>query len=78
MSNNTRGQYWLEATDHIRNANDYTFEDRAFWASTISALINAVMASAPDAVMVEVENIMAERKIKQMQAQADIERLLKL
>lgn len=64
-----RSDYWLEASKNIGDANALTMEDPEFWALWISALVNATMAAAPDAV---IEQVTAERKRVQKSTQESI------
>lgn len=74
MSDDIRGQHWLEASDCIAKANSRNMADPLFWAFTLSALVNATMAAAPDSVMDEVEVLKARRLRQQRKVQKGIKR----
>ena len=69
---NIRGQYWIEATENIREANSLDISDPEFWAAWISALVNATMAAVPDSVIAEVDFLTANRGSVQRAAQGKI------
>lgn len=70
---NIRGQYWLEATENIREANGLDISDPEFWAAWVSALVNSAMASVPDSVIKEVDFLVANRGSLQKGVQGRIE-----
>lgn len=74
MSDNIRGQFWLEASDCIAMANERNMGDPKFWSLTLSALVNAVMSTAPDSVMDEVEILKGRRRRQQRKVQRGIKK----
>lgn len=74
MSDNIRGEFWLEASDYIAKANERNMADPQFWAFTLSALVNAIMAAAPDSVMDEVAVLKGRRARQQRKVQRGIKK----
>ena len=68
-----RVDYWLEASRNIGDANVLDMSDPEFWALWISALVNATMAAAPDAV---IDEVTFQRKQVQKSAQDAIKEKL--
>lgn len=72
-----RGQYWLEAAEAISEANKRDMSDPQFWASALTALVNAAMASASDETMAEVRELKRERERTRGAMQKKVQKAIK-
>lgn len=71
MAEDPRIQYWLEADAGIRRANSLPTGTTQYWATLLTALVNATMACTPFDLM---EDIIARKQATQQQVQRSIKK----